>query len=101
MRFKGSPTTGMDLFPRLLISTSFVSADSALNSFGTCIDHDTKYLTKTSSHCWAREKSFSVIPPSSCVVSFNVTLLKRMPISLMVNDFLSSPGDPVDKIDAL
>ena len=38
-------------------------------------------LKKTSSHCVASEKSFSVIPPSSCVVSVNVTWSKRISIS--------------------
>jgi hypothetical protein len=36
-------------------------------------NHDIKNLAKTSSHCPARVKSFLVSPPSSCVVSVNVT----------------------------
>ena len=35
MRFKCSPTTGMDSSTKLLTSVSFVSADSALNSWAS------------------------------------------------------------------
>jgi len=37
-------------------------------------NHDIKNLVKTSSQCPARVKSFLVSPPSSCVVTVNVTL---------------------------
>jgi hypothetical protein len=46
------------------------------SGLGIWVDHDSKNLEKTSSHCRAREKSFSVIPPSSCVVRVNVTWSK-------------------------
>jgi len=50
-----------------------ISLDIKVFQFGG-LAHGSKNVAKITPHCWASEKSFSVSPPASCVVSVNFTL---------------------------
>jgi len=65
----------------MIFTFIFLGVDCFLVCFGIYVDQDTENLEKTSSHCLASEKSFSVMPPSSWVLSVNVTLSNRTSIS--------------------